>query len=396
MQIIDFKTDENRVIQWLKKNMETFLDKDTLVINDTRWMIIPSVLPFIEFVCTYDQRVFPILKNTNTIFTHPFSQELQDYYKRLWLVENVNVILTDNIKEITLAKNIWQNKQLIEKLKSYKFKKIVPFFVNDDMDELSKLLDIPLSVSKEIFIKANDKLLLKKYLIQAGLPTIDWHFTSDIKVLKSYFDKSDRYLFKDPLWVSGYWFWDNKENTFEELEENYIGKELIIEKFIEKESSPSVQFFISEDKKQAIIFGITDQLLENWKIYLWNKSPSIYDESEVWDELLRQSVKIIEYITDLWYTWFAWIDFIVDVEKMVYATEVNARFTAATYPLVTSMLIKSSLKSSWEFYNYEWESEKIDSYLEKKVIKSWDETWIFPMQLSWIEKFGKANVLKFN
>jgi hypothetical protein len=36
-----------------------------------------------------------------------------------------------------------------------------------------------------------------------------------------------------------------------------------VEKFIEKESSPSVQFFISEDRKDAVIFGITDQLLEN-------------------------------------------------------------------------------------------------------------------------------------
>jgi hypothetical protein len=40
----------------------------------------------------------------------------------------------------------------------------------------------------------------------------------------------------------------------EELLENYGEKELIIEKFIQKESSPSVQFFISEDKKSGIIF----------------------------------------------------------------------------------------------------------------------------------------------
>lgn len=396
MQIINFKTDEDLAIKSLKTNLENFLNKDTLVINDTRWMIIPSVLPFIEFVCTYDQRVFSMLKNTNVIFTEPFSLEVQNYYKNLWLTQNVNVILTDNIKEITLAKNIGQNKDLVQKLKSYNFKKIVPFFVNDDMDELSKILDIPLNVSKEIFIKANDKLLLKKYLIETNLPTIDWDFTSDIEVLKKYFEKSDRYLFKDPLWVSGYGFWDNKENTFEELEKNYSWKELIVEKFIEKESSPSVQFFISEDKKQAIIFGITDQLLENWKIYLWNKSPSIYSENEVWDELLRQSVKIIEYIANLWYTWFAWIDFIVDTQKKVYATEVNARFTWATYPAITSMLLKSSLKSEWEFYNYEWESEKVEDYLNKKVIKTSLESWIFPLWLSWIEKFGKANLLKFN
>lgn len=396
MQIINFKDDEILAINTLKSCLEKFLDKETLVINDTRWMIIKSVLPFIEFVCTYDQRIFSMLKNTNVIFTNPFSKEIESYYKNLWLLENVNVILTENIKEITLAKNILENKELTEKLKSYNFKKIVPFFVNDDMDELSKILDIPLSVSKDIFVKANDKLLLKKYLIECWLPTIDGNFTSDIGLLKEYFNKNDRYLFKDPLWVSGYGFWDNRENTFEELEKNYAWKELIIEKFINKLSSPSVQFFISEDKKQSIIFWITDQLLENWKIYLWNKSPSIYSENEVWDELLRQSYKIIEYIASLWYVWFAWIDFIVDTNKNVYATEVNARFTWATYPAITSMLLKSSLKADWEFYNYEWDLERLDNYLENKVIKTSSETWIFPLWLSWIEKFGKANLLKFN
>lgn len=395
MQIMNLKADENEVIKTLKKSLETFLDQDTLIINDTRWMIIPSVLPFIEFVGTYDQRIFPILKNTNVIFTEPFSWEVWEYYKKLWLAQNVNVILTDNIKEITLAKNIWQNKDLVEKLQSYNFKKIVPFFVNDDMNELSKLLDIPLSVSKEIFMKANDKLLLKKYLIQTGLPTIDWDFTSDIEILKKYFEKQERYLFKDPLWVSGYGFWDNTENVFEELEKNYAWKELIIEKCMEKESSPSIQFFISEDKKQAIIFWVTDQILENGKIYVWNKSPSVYTQNEVWDELFRQSEKIIEYIATLWYNGFWGIDFIVDTNKKVYATEVNARFTAATYPAITSLLLKSSLITPWEFLNYEWESEKIGEYLQKKAIKSSLETWTFPMQLSGIEKFGKANLLHF-
>jgi hypothetical protein len=60
------------------------------------------------------------------------------------------------------------------------------------------------------------------------------------------------------------------------------------------------------------------------------------------------------------------------------------------------MLLKSSLNTSWEFFNYEWESEKVENYLNNKVIKNTSETWIFPLWLSWIEKFGKANLLKFN
>jgi hypothetical protein len=41
------------------------------------------------------------------------------------------------------------------------------------MEALSKKLEIPLSVSKKVFEQANDKLLLKKFLIKSNLPTID-------------------------------------------------------------------------------------------------------------------------------------------------------------------------------------------------------------------------------
>jgi len=395
MQIIDFITNEPQTIALLQSQIGNFLNNETLVINDTRGMIIPSVLPFIEFVCSYDQRIFPLLKNTNVVFSYPFSFEVEEYYKKLWLTQNVWVFLIENQKEITLAKNIAQNKEFIEKLKSYHFKKIVPFFVNNDMQELSKILDIPLSVSQDIFIHANDKLLLKKYLIQAQLPTIDGDFTSDKEILKKYFLSPERYLFKDPLWVSGYGFWDNTENTFEELEANYWGKELIIEKFIQKESSPSVQFFISEDKSIGIIFWITDQILENGKIYLWNKSPSQYVGTKIQDTLISQSKKIIEYITKIGYNGFWGIDFIVDTSGEVYATEVNARFTGATYPAITALLLKWTLWAPWEFFNYEWDSQKIENYLQDQAIKTAHETWIFPLWLSGIEKFGKANILKF-
>lgn len=396
MQITNFITHEKETIGLLKSEIQNFFNKDALIINDTRWMIIPHVLPYIEFVWGYDQRIFSLLENTNVIFSKPFSKEIESYYNWFWLAKNVDITLVENQKEITLAKNISQNNILIQEIKQKNFKKIIPFFVNEDMDELAKILDIPLSVSKEIFEKANDKLFLKKFLQEAQLPTIEWTFTSDIEILKQYFSKKERFLFKDPLWVSGYGFWDNSENTLEELLENYGWKELIIEKFIEKESSPSVQFFISENRETGIIFWITDQILENGKIYLWNKSPSKYVHTSIWEKLISQSEKIIEYIAKMWYTWFWGIDFIVDVSQEVYTTEVNARFTGATYPAVTALLLKSTLFAWWEFYNYEWETEKIENYLQEKSIKKSNESWIFPLWISGLELFGKANILKFN
>jgi predicted ATP-grasp superfamily ATP-dependent carboligase len=112
--------------------------------------------------------------------------------------------------------------------------------------------------------------------------------------------------------------------------------------------------------------------------------------------LVAQSEKIIEYIAKIWYTGFWGIDFIVDINGEIYATEVNARFTWATYPAVTSLLIKSTLFASWDFYNYEWEKENIKDYLEKKSILNKDEIWIFPLGISGLETFWKANILKFN
>lgn len=395
MQILNFLNDKETTINLLKNHLDNFLNKETLIINDTRWMIIPSVLPFIEFVCTYDQRILPMISDTNIILTPPFNDNYLKYLNDFWLAKNIDITFVNNKKEMTLAKVILEKDDLIEKIKLKNYKKIVPFFVNQDMEDLSKKLQIPLWVSKDIFEKSNDKLLLKKFLISQKLPTIFWDFSSDINILKKYFENEKRYLFKDPLWVSWYGFWDNKENNFKDLEENYQNKELIIEEFIDKNSSPSVQFFISEDKKDWIIFWLTDQLLENWKVYLWNTSPSIYLKTIIWEEIFSQSKSIIEYIANLWYVWFWWIDFIVDKEDRVFATEVNARFTWATYPAITSILLNLDFESKWEFYNYGWENEDIIDFLDKKCIKNKNETWIFPLWVSWLKEFWKANLLKF-
>jgi hypothetical protein len=50
MEIINFIKNEALAIELLKNNLNEFINKDTLIINDTRGMIIPHVLQFIEFV----------------------------------------------------------------------------------------------------------------------------------------------------------------------------------------------------------------------------------------------------------------------------------------------------------------------------------------------------------
>jgi hypothetical protein len=139
---------------------------------------------------------------------------------------------------------------------------------------------------------------------------------------------------------------------------------------------------------------MTDQILENGKIYLGNKSPSIYLKTSIWDELIIQSEKIIEYIQKLWYIWFGWIDFIISSNHKVFATEVNARFTWATYPAITMLFLKNSLKSEWEYTTIQWEKQSICDYLKNNSIQSKTESGIFPLCIAPLEKWGKAQILK--
>ncbi|MBW7954731.1 ATP-grasp domain-containing protein [Candidatus Gracilibacteria bacterium] len=396
MKVIDFKQDESLVLEELNKELINFFNKETLVINDTRAMIIPEVLPHIEFVCTYDQRILPMIENTNIVFSKPFSKDYLKYLNDFGLGINNNIFLIDNNKNYTLGENILLSKELIENIKKHNFKYLIPFFVDENMEKLSNILGIPLLVSKEIFEKANNKLMLKEFLISNNLPTLPGEITGDLEIILSYFNSKKRYLFKDPLGVSGYGFWDNKVNTIDELKTNFKNKKLIIEEFIEKIGSPSVQFFINKENNKSIIFGITDQILEDGKVYLGNTSPSIYLNGSVGDELIKQSKEIIKYISSLGYVGFGGIDFIIDNKKNIFATEVNARFTGATYPALTSLKLYNSLLKSWEFYNHELSNIKIIDFLEKKCIKNKNQTGIFPLSISGLENFKKINLLNFN
>jgi predicted ATP-grasp superfamily ATP-dependent carboligase len=57
------------------------------------------------------------------------------------------------------------------------------------------------------------------------------------------------------------------------------------------------------------------------------------------DEIIAISEKIIEYIQGIGYVGFGGIDFMIDDAGHIYATEVNARFTGATYPAISTFLL---------------------------------------------------------
>lgn len=393
-QIINFISEPELSRKAIQDCLDEFFNKDTLVLNDTRLLIIPEVLPHIPFVGGYDQRILPILKNTNVIFSKPFSKKTHQYYNSLWLSTNVDIIEVDNVPEISLTENILRNTELIKNLKTQKYKTLINFAIDEKVEALAEMIGTKTLVSSKISELANNKLKLKKFLEEVKLPTVTGVYTNTSDVIEEYFNKKEHYFFKDPLGVSGYGFWSNQKNTLEEILGGYNGKDLIIERVIEKESSPSIQFCIYGDTvKKSVIFWFTDQILEWWQHYMGNESPSIYYQyREISEEFIRQSEVIISYLIDLGYVWFWGIDFMVSTDKIIYATEVNARFTWATYPAISSLLLTGDLSTKWKYLTKEWSTETIEEYINISIKKP-DEYGIFPICIAPLEQYGRAQVL---
>lgn len=79
-------------------------------------------------------------------------------------------------------------------------------------------------------------------------------------------------------------------------------------------------------------------------------------------------------------------------DGQVYATEVNARFTGATYPAITSYLLSGSLITPWKYITHEGVVDSHTNYLEQSI-RSPDEYGMFPLCIAPIEHHGRAQVL---
>lgn len=395
MKIQNFIEQPTETIASIDEAVWYFFNKDTLVLNDTRLLIIPSVLPHIPFVGSYDQRILPILSNTTLVISDPLYPEIFEYLHRMGLTNNVDIIWITNNISIPLTENILQDESILKKLRDKKFKKVINCFIDERVEELAHTIGAITDINSDISRWANDKAKLKQYLEKNHLPTINGTYTVDSEIIKNYFNKEEEYFFKSPQGVSGYGFWSNKKNSLDEILQ-WIGEdEIIIEQVIIKESSPSIQFCIygEKDVRKACIFGFTDQILEGGQYYLGNQSPSIYHgNSFIEKEIIRQSEAIMEYLMNIGYVGFGWIDFIVTPEHTIYATEVNARFTGATYPAITSLLLTKSLVTPWKYITKEGETNSIEDYL-KISIKSPEEYGLFPLCIAPLNNWGRAQVM---
>jgi len=383
------------IVDILPEVLSKMFTQDTLVLCDTRLLIKHDVLPHIPYVQYYDQRVLPILKNTTLILADGLDSRILSYFQSFGLCENIDIIDVPNNPECTLTEIILWDTDLIERIRARKFKKIVPLFVDSSVEKLAEVLGIQLILSKEEVTQANDKLALKKFLISEKLPTVEGVSTDNPSIISEYFSRAEHYFFKSPLWVSWYGFWSNKNNSLDQILSQYEGKEIIIERVIEKIWSPSIQFFIDSITWDGYIFAFTDQILENWQHYLWNSSPSTFllTHPNIIDNIIEQSESIIGYMKSIWYRWFWWIDFMIDAHGHVYATEVNARFTGATYPAITSILLHNNVGISWQYMTHEGQLGTIPEYLQRSI-QFQGEYWVFPLCIWPLESYGKVQILE--
>ena len=75
---------------------------------------------------------------------------------------------------------------------------------DDSALDLADRLGIPLLNTSETYQRANDKRLLKEYMIQQGLPVIDGTITQDIEEIASFFYRDERFFIKESDGVSGF------------------------------------------------------------------------------------------------------------------------------------------------------------------------------------------------
>lgn len=197
---------------------QLFVDKKTLVINDTRSLIAREVLPHIPFVSGYDQRIISALYGVGLVTSTPIEADLLDWYHTRGLSVDMQFFSPAiSIPEMTLTDSILSDADFCKYLKRQAYEQLVTLAYDDSTLTLADRLSIPLLNAPEIYQRANDKRLLKEYMIQKGLPVIDGVITKDKEEIASFFDRDDRFFIKESDGVSGFGFYDTKEHTKDEV-----------------------------------------------------------------------------------------------------------------------------------------------------------------------------------
>lgn len=207
--------------------------------------------------------------------------------------------------------------------------------------------------------RGNNKYLLHQHLAQQGLPTFDTLTASHAGELQPCLEKLEahgytRAVIKSQIGASGfgmevvhttnpildtvgdYLFFEGPC-----LVQGWLGEEV---RGVRHVGSPSVQFFVAEDR--IFLFDITEQVLSHESVHQGNAAPPLYLHCDPGLEpsLLHQAGVAAAWIHGQGYRGTGSVDFLIieraatGLETIV--CEVNARVTGATYPALLARHFK--------------------------------------------------------
>lgn len=233
------------------------------------------------------------------------------------------------------------------------------YVTDETLEEIAHSLHKPLAMNPQSWWKANNKLLLHRFLQSAGLPVIATEIVNCAAgvpgalrslarqgfrsaVLKSQIGASGVGMKKLPGLASR-----SQELALEDVPDHFfLEGEIMVQGWLEpgygriqRTQSPSVQFFV--DGTRTELYDVTEQILSGESVHQGNLAPPPYLAR--WpglrEELLRQAGAVSQWLVEVGFRGTGSVDFLVaeragDVSPAVFVCEANARVTGATYPSV--------------------------------------------------------------
>lgn len=255
------------------------------------------------------------------------------------------------------------------RIRRYRAKVIDGYVTDPYLEDLARDLDKELINTFRACRDSNDKILFNRFLVSAGLPVFDSgeaEIGRDVneRLLELRQKGYARAAVRAALGASGFGMFiadlDHIDDTSFPVHLFSEGK-VLVQGWLEEGRagasnifSPSVQFFCGENG-DVTTFDITDQLLSKKSIHEGNISPpvSFPRDGAIHAEILCQVIEVTTWVASTGCRGTGSVDFLVclrDGQPSVYACEVNARVTGATYPSLLALHFR--LGGSWLMRNF--------------------------------------------
>ncbi len=242
----------------------------------------------------------------------------------LYKDENDHVVIpTDDDPKISVYKRMEQE------WSSESIKKLWVGIPHPDADSFARKNKMELSYSHERFLKLNNKISQKKIL---GDMTPMWSVVSSGQELNEWLEEGGDGYIKREYGSGGFTVFtkdqvksdENFKTLFSSSEDSWYVEE------VAKGGSWSIQCV--RERNSSIVFGISEQLVEDGRYYAGSEIKNIDTLSEKMTQQLDEVLSRVDSFLG-GYEGFFGIDFIWDSqEKKLSALELNVRMTAATIP----------------------------------------------------------------